>query len=528
MDLTSDDTQLRRRRRPSTPYVGLNTTCRPLPYSLEALDLSPNSPTQAMASLRFLVLSYLAELETRLSQLESPDFEAWKVKGEVAMEDANQWVSNTLELLDSIRTDVSFHLPDIHALSVDSLTSHFPDVPNIRSHLPDMSDMHVHLPDFSLSDMRAKLEDIRARFHDIDFDRPVNYLPTLLEHLHDLTLRLSSKELPSGFDIGLAALSSRLTDFLDSILSSNLVASVPHMKDGEDLMGRAAMEVVEVARAIKHSFEGVHLIQYSDLPRKWRNNPFVTRGYRFIPIERWPLLVLSLFAFHNETLNIHTHLIPFLLWLISSIPFFSTEIIDTPERCFMAFALLCLFCSSVWHTMAGCAHHGSMEFCARVDYVGIGWLISASVGTVVWYGFQCHPEWGQFFLSLCAITGLAGNVFPFMDWFNRYENRGWRIAFFLSLAFSSLAPLAAIAVLHSPRQMMDFISPVVPSLISYVAGLVFYATHVPERFLTEKWRQRLDAVGGGSHCIWHCFIVLAVSQHKSAIRNMKEGVLCTL
>ncbi len=187
MDITTDDKQLRRRR-PSTSYAGLSPTCRPLPYSLEALDLSPNSPTQAMASLRFLVLSYLAELETRLSQLESPDFEAWKVKGEVAMEDANQWVSSTLELLDSIRADVSFHLPDIHALSVDSLTSHFPDVPSIRSHLPGMSDMHVHLPDFSLSDMRAKLEDIRARFHDIDFDRPINYLPTLLEHLHDLTL----------------------------------------------------------------------------------------------------------------------------------------------------------------------------------------------------------------------------------------------------------------------------------------------------------------------------------------------------
>lgn len=30
----------------------------------------------------------------------------------------------------------------------------------------------------------------------------------------------------------------------------------------------------------------------------------------------------------------------------------------------------------------------------------------------------------------------------------------------------------------------------------------------------------------GSHAIWHCFIVLAVSQHKSAIGNMKEGLQC--
>lgn len=48
-------------------------------------------------------------------------------------------------------------------------------------------------------------------------------------------------------------------------------------------------------------------------------------------------------------------------------------------------------------------------------------LISASVGTVVYYGFQCYPHVGQTFLICCLLTGIAGNVFPFMDWFNRRE-----------------------------------------------------------------------------------------------------------
>jgi adiponectin receptor len=92
--------------------------------------------------------------------------------------------------------------------------------------------------------------------------------------------------------------------------------------------------------------------------------------------------------------------------------------------------------------MSGCAHPASMEFCARIDYIGIGWyvtaanaclanalkffthtLISASVGTVVHYGFQCHPELGKLFLVCCFLTGLAGNIFPFMVWFNQYEYR---------------------------------------------------------------------------------------------------------
>ncbi|KAF9016824.1 putative G-protein coupled receptor [Hymenopellis radicata] len=528
--LSSSELRQRRQRSPSAPQVAHGSriaACRPLPYSLEALDLSHSSPTQALASLRFLVLSYLAEVEQKISQMESPDFESWKVKGEVAMEDANKWVSDTLELLESIRADVSSHLPDFSVENFKARLPDLPDVPSIqdmrshlpdmRSHLPDIPDMH--LLDFNLSEMRAKLEVIRTRFHDLDFDRPIDYVPQLLDHLQRLHSHLTSSESPSGFDIAASALSSKLASFLDSILSSELVSdmlhSAPHIQEGEQVIEKAAMEV---AKAIKHSFEGCRLIQYSDLPEKWRNNPFVTQGYRFIPIERWPLLVLSLFALHNETLNIHTHLIPFLLWGIHSIPFFNfyLPVISIPQNAYSC---------TVYHTMAGCAHHGSMEFCARVDYVGIGWLISASVGTVVYYGFRCHANLGNAFLSLCFVTGLAGNIFPFMDWFNQYEHRGWRIVFFLTLAFSSLAPLLTLAYLQSPIQALQFISPVIPSLISYIAGLVFYASHAPERFLSDKWCKRLDTIGVGSHSIWHCFIVLAVSQHRSAIKIMREHAL---
>ena len=162
----------------------------------------------------------------------------------------------------------------------------------------------------------------------------------------------------------------------------------------------------------------------------------------------------------------------------------------------MAFALLCLFFSAIWHTMSGCADPTSMEFCARIDYVGIGWyvpsplfrntkcschpirrLISASIGTIVFYGFQhCYPRVGHAFLCLCFLTGLAGNIFPFMAWFNQHKYRvsvslcispthglkrlSWqmyRIAFFVSMAFSGIGPMVAFAMLHSRKEMFDFV-----------------------------------------------------------------------
>lgn len=138
-------------------------------------------------------------------------------------------------------------------------------------------------------------------------------------------------------------------------------------------------------------------------------------------------------------MNIHTHLIPFILWSLNLIPvspFPSTVAAsntrELPELAFTAFALFCLFCSALWHTMSGCAHPTGMEICARVDYVGIGWLISASVGTVVYYGFRNHLEVRNNFLMLCVFMGILGSVLPFMRWFNDRKYRVRLSTFFCS------------------------------------------------------------------------------------------------
>jgi adiponectin receptor len=52
-------------------------------------------------------------------------------------------------------------------------------------------------------------------------------------------------------------------------------------------------------------------------------------------------------------------------------------------------------------------------------------------------------------------------------------------------------------------------------------------TQIPERFIANyKLAHWLDYIGGGSHAIWHAFIVLAISQHKAAIGHMRKGIGC--
>ena len=312
--------------------------CRALPRSLEALDLSTASPTQTLASLRFLVLTYLADLERRLSQLESPDFGAWKLQGELTIEEAKQWARTALEMLKGIRADVCSHLPEFHLADLsletfvkshlpdipdvpnftemrsrlpdmEGVRSHFPDMEDVRFVLPDMADVRSHLPEMPqlpdmddvLTDMRLKLDDVRTRFQDLHFQQPLRYIPTLSNHLKNLHSHLSSMELPSGgVSVGTSAM---LSDLLDALLSSEVVTDILNstpeiIEEGEEMLEKAAHEV---AGAIRRSLDGDRLIKYHELPHQWRNNPFVIQGYRFIPIERWPLLVMSLFKFHNET-----------------------------------------------------------------------------------------------------------------------------------------------------------------------------------------------------------------------------------
>jgi len=290
---------------------------------------------------------------------------------------------------------------------------------------------------------------------------------------------------------------------------------------------------MDVARAIERSLHGAKLITYGDLPSEWRNNPFVTHGYRFIPISRWPLIVASIFALHNETLNIHTHLIPLFLWTCNTIPTFlgssipsaSAAVLDIPILAFTVFALFTLFSSVVWHTMAGCAHHKGMVLCAKIDYVGIAWLISGSVGTVIYYGFQCNAAARSLFLSVCLINGVAGTVIPFWEWFDRRENKKWRIVFFLTTTILiTLGPFAQLSLLYSVDDTIAFMRPILPSVTSYVTGLIFYATRFPESVLPVD-SPRFAWLGGGSHALWHIFIVRAISLHRDALPLLKDGVL---
>lgn len=279
------------RRRLSTSYANKQngrSLCQPLSPSVDALDLSFSSPLLVLAALRLHVLSYLADLETRLALLESPiSAESLKTKSESTVEEARAWAATALEMLSRIRTDVCSHLPELYleTPSVEEFVkSHIPDVPrldDVRAHLPAMPDaVRSRLPD--MSDMRSRLEDVKSSFSDIDFHSPLEYIPTLSENLQSLQSHLSSVDLPQSLRDSVSYLKphATLSELLDKVMTSELVSAMSSdMRGGEDMLEKAA---VEVASAVRRSLNGSRLIHYVDLPEKWRNNRFVARGYRYV------------------------------------------------------------------------------------------------------------------------------------------------------------------------------------------------------------------------------------------------------
>jgi len=83
--------------------------------------------------------------------------------------------------------------------------------------------------------------------------------------------------------LSISSLAPILRDVLDALSSSDLVTELTAItaeteERTDELIEKAAYEV---GKAAKHSLQGMRLITYQDLPEPWKNNPFVTQGYRY-------------------------------------------------------------------------------------------------------------------------------------------------------------------------------------------------------------------------------------------------------
>ncbi|GJN92882.1 hypothetical protein Rhopal_005922-T1 [Rhodotorula paludigena] len=348
---------------------------------------------------------------------------------------------------------------------------------------------------------------------------PASYLPSLpsLPSTSDLS------DLRSYFSSESTRLTSAIAQLKDDTTTS-LSAGLHTLQDGAAELSAFVKDqshlVVDEAKRMYHRALEIgreRLLQYEELPPDWRNNEHIHTGYRYIPIEEWGALLKSMWQWHNETVNIHSHLFGALSLVILLVYylFFSSSsphALADPHPGDTAIAVLfvisavhCLLCS--WYRGAAC-----------VDYVGISGLIAASVAGSTYYGFYEHPHLASSYMLFNLIVGVTGMIVPWAKWFNEREHKGWRIAFFVSLAASAVAPIAHRALIYGAGNTFWFYSPAIPSVCAYLVGLSFYANQFPECCAPGSWNI------GASHQLWHVAIVAAVWLHWKAMSDWSTTV----
>ncbi|EST09659.2 Hly-III-related [Kalmanozyma brasiliensis GHG001] len=526
--------------------------------SLDYLDL-PASLPYSMVSLRAQLLSYLTELEVRARAFYSQRMSRTASATTPAADSADPTSGND-------DADAKLPLSDGHSAAF------FQQIEAMRE---DLRRFVALLPTYPASASSALSSRSQSLAHDWErlsssFSFPISLGNGLRERLPRLP---SSSELPSlptmpalpQFDLDFAsvleplstqlptqayALAAKMQARLESIQESvrsmawrdalqsasedgtNATLAQRFEAKLSDLSTRSRSRANSIASRAGHAVHeaeeklyqlaielarnGQDLIHYENLPAFFRNNEHILSGYRFIPVENWQALVRSTFQIHNETGNIHTHLwglaaiVP-LFWPSKGLDDQTTPMDRLVQTVYLFAAAKCLTLSVSWHVMAGCSDRKWFERFACVDYTGIAWLVAASIWTTVYNCFYCQPNLALFYSFTTLLVGFAGAILPWAEWFNKRENKTWRIAVFLTMCFTALAPFSHAAFEHGLAKTLSFFSPIFPSLAFYVGGLVFYATQFP-----ESWAPGRFDTWGHSHQLWHLGIVLAIVFHYRA------------
>ncbi|CAM1507534.1 Fc.00g071750.m01.CDS01 [Cosmosporella sp. VM-42] len=275
--------------------------------------------------------------------------------------------------------------------------------------------------------------------------------------------------------------------------------------------------LLSTARRLEYEAEQALLIFWDDLPAWRRDNHYIRTGYRHSR-SSYKHSFQSLFYLHNESVNIWSHLLPAMAFIVGSFYLYSVihprygEAASKDMLVFSFFfggAILCLGMSATFHTLSN--HSEAVaKWGNKLDYTGIVALIVGSYVPALYYGFYCKPELMKPYLSLIFLLGTGCGLVSWIERFRTPRWRPYRTMMFIGLGVSGVVPIIHGATIYGFQGLEDRMSLSWVALhgAMYIFGAVLYATRWPERSAPGKFD-----IWGNSHQIFHMFVVLAAATH---------------
>lgn len=150
--------------------------------------------------------------------------------------------------------------------------------------------------------------------------------------------------------------------------------------------------------------------------------PYINEGYRLD--YSYFDAIRSLFQFHNETMNIYSHLIGLIcviallidIWIdgeFSNLQFSSVD--QFMLELYFICAALCLLFSASYHLL-GCVSSYGHRVLLRLDLTGIALLVAASFVGGSYFGFKCNESLQFIHLGLSLGVLVVGLAAPYIDY----------------------------------------------------------------------------------------------------------------